>query len=371
MEVLVQNTNPKSSRLRAVLSNAIPILGKSWELPVLAVTVAVMVGVIVLFGMLWRDPQPLHNDTNPLVTYELGDERIGEYMRQHFRRNDRSMLKTLITYRNGDLGTVNYRTDSTFRDFTVVAQDGTHVRETSYDITGKKVVKGFELRSDRTRLWQTETLANGTVKTVVFWRDGKQPFSVRLVNEKDNTTDFTYFRQDGKMWVHQWFVGSYYRQGEDLYSEKTGLLERTYRRPKDRSSAEEVTYYGANGVPAFKLTWVTTSSEHSYSVDLSNTVVFNADGQTPALTISWVWGSKPDSIMVPNPDGTRVVNHYGTKGEPLAQRLVAKDGTQISSTEKGADLSLLARVKPEYYVQTRPEPVDPVPVWKEAEAKSP
>lgn len=367
----MHNTTPKSSGPRAWLATALPILGRSWELPVLAATVAVMVGVIVLFGTMWRDPLPVHNTSNPLVTNELGDERLGEYMRQHFRRADRSLQKTLITYRNGDLGTVNYRTDSTFRDFTVVAPDGTHVRESSYDITGKNVVKGFELRADRTPLWQTETLANGTVKTVVFWRDGKQPFSVRLVNAKDNTTDLTYFRQDGKMWVHQWFVGSSYLQGEDLFSAKTGLLERTYRRFPQHNGSDEVTYFGANGLPAFKLTWVTHASEHAYSVDLDNTVVFNPDGKTAKLIVTWVWGAQPDSIRVPNEDGTVLVNDYGNKGELRGQRLLKSDGTQISSTPTGADPTLLPLVKPEYYAQKRPDQVDPVPVWKKVEARTP
>lgn len=341
------------------------------ELPLLGCALATIVAVVLVLAGAWRSPAPQWRVTQMPITYEVGSEESGISVQKHLRRSDGSLRQTLINYENGNLGTINYRSDSTAHDFTITAEDGTHMLESTYDADGKTVVKGFELRPDRSLLWQIETLASDTVKTVVFWRDGKQPFSVRLVNGRDNTTDLTYFRQDGKMWVHQTLVGSTgnHLRSEELYSAETGLLERSRRQSPD-SSREEVTFYGANGIAVFKLTWVTYTSEHAYWVDLDNTVVFEPDGRTPALIISWFRGGQPKSIALPNADGTLLISEYGSQGELRGQRLTTKQHVLISSTKTGADPNLPARIKPEYYAQNKPDQVDPVPVWKDVEAKS-
>lgn len=337
---------------------------RNWEVPALIVSLLILAGAVVALGRTWFEPPPIHNTADVLITNEIGDERLGEVLKRHFRRSNGTMLKTLVYYRDKSVGTVMYRPDNTYETFKIVAEDGFVLRESTYDNAGKLVVNGFEMRLDRTLLWRTETLADGSLKTVTYWRDGKQPFSVRVRNLKASTIEYTYYRQNGNVWLTQ--VGlTNMPPSEEKVFDAAGRLSRLINRQSDGGA--KVTVFREDGTAYFQQTWIVSASEHHYSVDLRHTIVFAADGVSRAMSVDWGWGRYASSITVYQPDGTRVVNFYYTKAEPKGRRHVAADNTTISESDVGADPELIAKLDPAFYTRDVPAPENPLPAWQEAE----
>ncbi len=334
---------------------------RSRDLPPLLGALAVI--AVVIGGLLftWRPAPPPPHTSNTKVTYELGAESSGIYMQKHLRRDDGTVRQTLIDYSNGALGTINYRLNGTAQDFVIVAPDGTHTLESLYAADGKTVVRGFELRADRTLAWNTDTLADGSLRTVSFWSDGRQPFSISVINDKASAADFVYFRADGKLWAHQWFKGLDSKGillGEDLYSARTGLIERSIRHVTDGRQSDTVTYYRIDGTARLRLVWLGRGSHEGFYMELDSTTLFATDGQTQTLLISWS-ELAPWAITTYNADGTSVVNRY-IDGAPRNRKVMAADGTTIiSDTANGADPALPAQILPEYRAASAPKQADP------------
>lgn len=337
---------------------------QSWEMPALALSLLIIGGVIGGTGMLWTEPAPIHNGpTAGSVVNELGDEAQGEYLKRHFKRSNGTFIETVIYYQDGGQGTVKYRPDSTYQTFTRVAKDGTLLSESTYDTAGKLVVAGWEKRPDLTMLWQTETLPDGKLKTVFYWRDGKQPFSVRIRDVKNYTVDMTYYRADGGLWAHQFGPNGSPPQQEEVYQPGDKLLRTVVRPADDRTVVQN---FRPDGTLYFVQKWAVSASEYHYSVYLNQTVVYNADGTAPAMTIWYGGWQTPQSITIVQGDGTKVVHRY-YQNEARGIEVITEGNITISKSDTGADPNLLTQLDPAFYVREQPAAENPQPIWDAAE----
>jgi hypothetical protein len=265
--------------------------------------------------------------TKPDYTKWPGQSRIElmpvdspEYLERHFPGPDGKDLRTFIEYRNGDTGVKLYRKDNTLADWTVTFRAGDSRLHAVYAKDGVQIVFGYEFRPDRTTKWQASN-TDGVAQITTFYYDGTTKFSV--VNRKigDTMQDASYFRKDGKPWLHQVASGtsSTTPQLEEVWDKDGNRVYVRQMAAKDGKSVD-VTYYRPDGTAAYTQHWV----EHTYSgyggydgeygyYPSSNTVIksideFATDGKTVARTIENTDdGSAVATVTVHSTDGTSVV----------------------------------------------------------------
>lgn len=338
-----------------------------WELPALALTLVAIAGSLGAIGWSWTEratPAPLAS-TN-LVRNQLGDERQGEFLLRHYRRGDGSMLRTTVQYTNGAHGEAKYRPDGTLETFTKVESSGFQLRASTFDAEGKRVLDGFELRDDHTPLWQTKMLPGRKLQTVTYWRDGKQPFSIRTTDMSNDLIELVYFRPDGTIWIRQvaYFIGN--PMQETVYNE-AGLPQRIFRRKDD--GAPLLQYFRPDGTLHFAQSYVQEDVENrTSSTRLDTTTVFSDDGKRPVLVFDWNYGPLPRIITEVQGDGIEV-QHFFDGRNPSAKKVYGPNNTLISETDKAADASLLDLILPGFYVSSPPPRENPVPVWEAAESR--
>lgn len=303
------------------------------------------------------------------------------YLEKHYPGPDGKDLKTEIAYRNGDRGVKLYRKDNTLERWDIEYKLGGKRLHAQFAPDGKQVVLGYEYRNDRTLQWKAET-KDGVVHTTTYWFDGTAVFSVanqKVVDPKvtNDTVDVTYFRRNGKMWVHQIYskINPTVPLLEDAYDADG---KRIYVRALTDKGATTVTYYRPDSTAAFKQTWTTYSyypyggygygygDEGGYmatSTVLNSIEVYAADGKTVSRLIQRTDnGSSITTVTDFNADGTKTVYSMSTTGDVMHIDKQDKDGRVLEhSTPKGNETKLEI---PAEQLKELPTTHNPVAFWK-------
>lgn len=352
---------------------------RKWDIFGLVGSLALVGVALVAIGWTWSQtepvpqtasiPQVVVQDNQP-ARIEVGSEESGELQRLHFERDDGTPSRMVIVYRNDTVGEVLYRPDGTVDSFTVKANDGSVLRESTYDEAGEKVVNGWEKRLDQSMVWKTQTLANGDVKTTTWWKSGKQIFSIELVRRESGTIETTYWRGGGSLWLHQLarIDAPDLPFAEEHYDHTTGKMQWSVRR--DANGGAEVSYYRRDGTLHFVRHHVFRSMMMSSSVSLESTTVYGKDGRTAVLEIRWWSGQlKPMNIQVPSADGGKVMHHFGMERESGARRVFTAEGKVVEESPNGADGALFQQIDPLMWAAEVPLPEDAEAARKEQESR--
>lgn len=348
-----------------------------------ALAATLLAGLLVAFVIVaFIDKIDNRSETTRSLTasrVEMMPETSPEFRRVHYAGPNGKDLKIEIAYRNNDYGYLFYRQDGTQREFLVVFPDGKTERIHSYfDVTGKVITKGFEVRKDGSKLWTAEQpVAGGDITTTVYWQDGKTVFSV-AVRSKDRI-ETTFFKKDTtQKWVRLVTnLNGDIVYAEDVYGD-TGNLVRS--RQTDDGYAGTMDYYRADGTLYFRQTWERQSYGdyddygHGYGYPggygysstptLKTVTVFGADGKTATLELAL---SYPRSVATWDQKGTKIVRFLKWDGSVESVQYVSKSGsTTANNSPTGAEAKLPAYDATELTVGL-PKPVDCRAEWKAAE----
>ncbi len=318
--------------------------------------------------------------TNSLTAsrVEMMPETSPEFRRVHYTGPDGKDLKVEIAYRNNDYGYLFYREDGTQREFLVVFPNRKTERIHSYfDITGKVVTSGFEVRKDGSKVWTAEQpVPGGDITTTTYWQDGKTVFST-AVRSKDRI-ETTFFKKDTTQpWVR--LVTSL--SGDTVYAEDVygdnGKLVRS--RKTDDGYSGTVEYYRADGTLNFRQTWERQYyggydydgyggpggyGGYSPTPTLKSVTVFGADGKTATLEVTF---SYPGSVATWDKKGTKIVRYLKYDGTVDRVEYVSASGsTTTNNRPTGNEAKVPSYNETELKVDM-PKPVDTRAEWKAAE----
>jgi hypothetical protein len=167
---------------------------------VLALLVAV--GAIITFALAGK----AHDDYNvdslvgaPRV--ELMPQDSPEWLERHYFDKSGIERKTEVSFRNGDVGVRIHRADGTLARDTVTNKDLVLVSSADFAADGKQVVKGFALRDDLSKAWETKQVGTD-IETTMYWSNGKL-FARQLRSADGKNFSATYYREDGSHWSEQ------------------------------------------------------------------------------------------------------------------------------------------------------------------------
>lgn len=352
---------------------------KKWDLAGLVGSVILVAAAVVAIGWTWSQTEPTPEVASLPMAFtpsditastpvtEVGNEADGEALRQHYHREDGSLLKTVITYRNQTTGIVTYRLDGTFETFTIIAADGTLLRESTYDVKGELVVAGWEKRADLTLEWDTTTQEDGNILTTSYWEDGKTVFSKRIRNFDTKTVETTYWHQNGVMWVRQLAPADSPDKllEEDVYNDITGRLAQSYR--DNGRGGSDVSFYRSDGSLYFvrhyvlKVSGSPGAGGYSY-VNQEATTVYAEDGKTVAMEIKWWWDLNPMNIELIQADGSKIVHSFGYSREIQGVEVFGADGVLKTKSETGADPALFQKLDYDMWGKQAPAFIDMKPV---------
>lgn len=330
----------------------------------LTALLSLVAAILATLAVTWQSPAPTARSGRPFSGFEMSDEATGEYSRRHATRSDGVRWKTDIVYHNGSKGLITYRTDGTRATFEVVTADGWKRTQVTFDAKGVFAVGGFELRGDKTKKWEAETLPSGQVKTVTYWQDGKTVFAESVRTMAGDVVNTTFYQQNGVLWAQQkkWMMASEQKTEEDLYG-VLGNLRRSIRFPR---YAPEVTYYKDGGQPYFKHTFTTYSDEGGTSILLETATIYGDDGRKVAA-VGFLW-THVSTYTVFHADGSYTIHDYRLDGAPQGITHVDVNGVKTKQ-ETGADPELLKSIDPRIREQQIPAAEDLFAQWLKAEPK--
>lgn len=317
--------------------------------------------------------------TNSLTAsrVEMMPETSPEFRRVHYTGPDGKDLKVEIAYRNNDYGYLFYREDGTQREFLVVFPNGKTERIHSYfDVTGKVITSGFEVRKDGSKVWAAEQpVPGGDITTTTYWQDGKTVFSV-AVRSKDKVETTFYKKDSTQKWVRLVTnLGGDIVYAEDLYGDN-GQLVRS--RKTDDGYGGTMEYYRADGTLYFRQTWERQyyggydydgygyggGGGYSTTPTLKSVTVFGADGKTPTLEVTV---SYPGSVATWDKKGTKIVRVLKYDGTVEHVDYVAPNGSTTTNNRPTGNEAKVPSYNEKELKVDMPKPVDCRAEWKTAE----
>lgn len=324
-------------------------------------------------------------ESHPLTPsrVEVMPETTPEFRRTHFTGPDGKNLKIEIAYRNEDYGYIFFRRDGTMREFLIVFPDGKTQRKHSYfDPTGKIITSGFEVRADGTKVWVTEALASGEIKTLTYWQNGTSVFSESLRGKDRIETRF--YRADSTPWLRRVISTNEYNEivyEEDVFA-ADGKLERS-RRTED-GYAGTVSYYRTDGTVDFVQKFERNynygyygyggpGGEDGYqqstpTISLKLVTVYGADGKTPTMELGFEYTK---TVATWDSKGTKTIKYLTYDGSAVSrvEYVAPGGGTTTNNNPTGDELKLPSYDEAVYKVDM-PKPVDVVSEWRKLEPAS-
>lgn len=289
-------------------------------------------------------------DASANPTVELSSEESGEFQRRHLRRNDGTLLRTQIEYRNGEIGVLDYRVDGSRERFTRIASDGqTVLSQQVYDASGSELVEGWSKRRDNTLAWRVTTLTGGkVVEKTVFFSDGKKVFLKQITDSETKTVESWYWGENGLLQLHQKAPADSVDRPteEDIYNPFTGRIAQSSILRNDGGA--DVSFFRIDGSLYFtrhyRMHYAGTTTERGY-LNLDATTVYGSDGMTVVMLIRWFWELKPMSITVMYPDGSKSVHNYTHAPKAEGVERYGPDKRLVSQSKTGADPALFFKLE--------------------------
>jgi hypothetical protein len=304
-------------------------------------------------------PQP------PKEQVELMPESSNEVLRRHIYNSIGREVETEIQYRDGTKGVVKYRDNGTQLSYKLTNKDGSVRIDRQYDVDGKSLVGGFEMREDNTQKIKVETLPGGVIKTTTWWFDGARIFSVET-RQPNGSWEAVYYAKNGKLWSKRYGTIAGVTDVDELYEMPSGNLD--VKRVRKSATVTEIYRYRSDGTARYMQTVAEKpNSWGGVSSQVESVVEFGADGKTITRKLISRSGSAWDleQSLTYRSDGTVMRRTYRMNGYVEKEEILDASGN-VTSTKT---YSIQDRVTDSFdtsmfYSQYRR---DPVQNWQQNE----